>query len=221
VAFQSNNDGEAAIWWRRADGTGSAERLTTPEPGTLHIPDSWSPDGKTLLFDVKKGSDFSLWSLTLPDKKVGPLGNIHSMTAPTSAAFAPDGGWVAYYTSERGLFVQAFPSADTPYQIVASGGVHPVWSPGGRELFFYTGPRNLMVVTVSPRPTFMVTAPTNVPSGGADDHTPYGQRNMDMAPDGKRFLGVVPIASQTGSLTPQIAVVENWFNELTARVPMK
>jgi serine/threonine-protein kinase len=222
VAFQSDHDGDSAIWWRRADGTGAAERLTTPEPGASHVPESWSPDGKTLLFDVMKGSDFSLWSLTMLDRKVAPVVAVHSNFEPTAATFSPDGRWIAYFTSPGGLFVQSFPPTGPPYQIVTPGGVHPLWSPDGRELFFYNGPWSLMVVTVSPPPALSFTVPAPMPSGGAYDHTPYGQRNMDMAPDGKRFLAVVPSgASQTDSIEPQIALVENWFEELKTRAPTK
>jgi Tol biopolymer transport system component len=52
VAFQSDRDGDLAIFWQRADGTTPAERLTKPDKDTAHVPESWSPDGKTLLFSV-------------------------------------------------------------------------------------------------------------------------------------------------------------------------
>jgi hypothetical protein len=42
-------------------------------------------------------------------------------------------------------------------------------------------------------------------------------------PDGKRFVGVIS-ADQTQSATtstPTIQVVEHWFEELKARVPIK
>ena len=55
ITFQSDRDGDGAIFWQRADRTGGAERLTKPEPGTTHIPDAWSPDGKHLLFSVESG----------------------------------------------------------------------------------------------------------------------------------------------------------------------
>ena len=54
VAFQSDRQGDPAIWWQPADG-GTAEKLTTPEPGTSHTPESWSPDGDVLLFSETKG----------------------------------------------------------------------------------------------------------------------------------------------------------------------
>ncbi len=45
VTFQSDRDGDPAIFWQPADG-GTAERLTMPEPGRSHTPESWSPDGQ-------------------------------------------------------------------------------------------------------------------------------------------------------------------------------
>lgn len=45
------------------------------------------------------------------------------------------------------------------------------------------------------------------------------EREYDITPDGKRFIGVVVPAGQSGSAgTPQINVVVNWFEELKRRV---
>src|SRR5262245_35627383 len=63
VAFQSDRDGDLAIYWQRADGSDDAERLTKPEPATSHTPDSWSPQGDTLLYTMSKDSVASVWSL--------------------------------------------------------------------------------------------------------------------------------------------------------------
>ena len=52
VTFQSDREGDLAIFWQRADGTAPAERLTKPEKGTAHVPASWSPQDETLLFTV-------------------------------------------------------------------------------------------------------------------------------------------------------------------------
>jgi Tol biopolymer transport system component len=45
VAFQSESEGDRAIFWQRADFSGTAERLTRPEPGISHVPESWLPQG--------------------------------------------------------------------------------------------------------------------------------------------------------------------------------
>ena len=54
VTFQSDREGDPAIFWQPADG-GTAERLTTPARGTSHAPESWSPDGQVLLFSESEG----------------------------------------------------------------------------------------------------------------------------------------------------------------------
>jgi Tol biopolymer transport system component len=76
VAFQSDRDGDLGIFLQRADGTTAAERLTKPDKDTAHVPESWSPDGKTLLFSVAKGASYSVEALSLPDKKETPFGGI-------------------------------------------------------------------------------------------------------------------------------------------------
>jgi Tol biopolymer transport system component len=72
IAFQSDRDGDAAIFRQRADGTGQPERLTKPEQGESHVPESWSPDGRHMSFSVSKGSTFTLWTWSAADKNAIP-----------------------------------------------------------------------------------------------------------------------------------------------------
>ena len=101
VTFQSDREGDPAVFWQPADG-GTAERLTTPEPGTSHVPESWSPDGEVLLFSATKDSVSSLWTFSLRDRKATPFGDVKGSSLPTNAMFSPDGRWVAYQIGERG-----------------------------------------------------------------------------------------------------------------------
>jgi serine/threonine-protein kinase len=230
VAFQSDRDGDLALFWQRADGTTVAERLTKPDKDTAHVPESWSHDGKTLLFSVAKGSIYAVAALSLPDKKVTAVGDIQSVF-PLSATFSPDGRWVAYSTTAPGaragsLFVQPFPTTGATYPISKGNGFTPMWSPDGKELFYSTGGgggiSQFVAMSVTTRPTFTFGNPVPVPSGFLG-HGQNAERNNDITPDGKRFLGVVA-AGQTASgapAVPQIQVVLNWFEELKARVPTK
>ena len=93
LAFQSGREGDLAIFAQAADGTGTPERLTKPGAGEAHVPQSWL--GNVLLFDLVKGSDTSLWQLSLEDRKVAPFGGVRSSNE-TGATFSPDGRWVAY-----------------------------------------------------------------------------------------------------------------------------
>ena len=69
VAFQSDREGDLAIFWQKADGSAPAERLTKPVKGTSHVPESWSAKANRLAFDVIEGSSFLLWTLSFPDQE--------------------------------------------------------------------------------------------------------------------------------------------------------
>jgi serine/threonine-protein kinase len=217
VAFQSDRDGAPAIFWQRADGTGTAERLTKPDQGTSHVPESWAPDGKRFLFSASKDSHFTLWVFSLQNKEASPYGGVEA-AGPISAQFSPDGLWVAY--TNGGVFVQPFPATGAKYEI--SNDIHPFWAPDGRELFFR--PRGRVAVSaITTKPTFTFGNPAELPLGGFIDDGPRFERNMDITADGKRFIGVIrPGQAQSATtVTQSIQVVEHWFEELKARVPTK
>jgi serine/threonine-protein kinase len=222
VAFQSDREGAPAVFWQPADG-GIAERLTTPDPGTAHVPESWSPSGDTLLFSVRKGSDWTLWTFSIRDRKATPFGSVKSTAFPTNAVFSPDGRWVAYQVGDPGggeatTYVEPFPPTGTKYQVARGG--RPQWSRDGTELFYVPSPSQFMAVTVRMQPTLTFSNPVAVPRGfGIAD--PANTRPYDITPDG-RILGVGSGLTATGSLRlEQVQVVLNWFEELKQRVPTK
>jgi Tol biopolymer transport system component len=228
VVFQSDRGGDHAIFWQAADGSGTAERLTTPAQGETHAPESWSPTGETLLFSITKGSDVSLWTLSLRDRKVAPYGDVHSVY-PTGATFSPDGRWVAYATMEQGkpgttIYVQPFPATGAKYELFVkasnSNTPHkPRWSPDGKELFYVPRLGGFEAVTVTTTPTFAfgnaVTVPRPFQPGAPNSRTLY-----DIMPDG-RFVGLVTVGQTDPTYTaPHIQVVLNWFEELK-RIPAR
>jgi serine/threonine-protein kinase len=223
VAFQSDRDGDLAVFWQPADG-GRAERLTKPEPGTIHVPETWSPTGETFLFNAAKGSEISLWMFSLGDRTATPFSDVRSIIVPTTAAFSPDGRWVAYQRGESNqteatTFVEPFPANGTKYQIARGG--RPQWSRDGTELFLVPAPSVFKVVAITTKPTFAFGNPVDVPRrfGVADPSNP---RPYDVAPDG-RIIGL-GMSSQTRSGAPgpaEIHLVLNWFQELNVRAPRK
>src|SRR5262245_18717512 len=144
VAFQSDREGDRAVFVQRIDGTGVA-RLTTAAKDEAHIPESWSPDGKHLLFSVLKEATYTLWTLSLTDGKTARFGDVHSRE-PTGAVFSHDGRWVAYHSladvaspmdNNSGVFVEPFPATGTFYQAPKiARDFHPLWSRDGTELFY-------------------------------------------------------------------------------------
>jgi len=92
VTFQSDLEGDAGLFWQR-DG-GQAERLTKAERGVSHVPEAWTPDGKTLIFAAMHEGVFTLHSYSRADGRVTPFADIQSIYPP-GAAFSPDGLWLA------------------------------------------------------------------------------------------------------------------------------
>jgi serine/threonine-protein kinase len=226
VAFQSDRDGDLAIFWQLADGTGTAERLTTAETGTVHAPLSWSPDADLFLFEVaKRGGNTSLWMFSLADRKARALGVADSIQA-TGAVFSPDGRWVAYSSKQVRqpndvLYVQPFPPTGAKYQVSkdSEDGHHPVWLSKGRELLFTTGPAQFAIVRATTTPGFAVGVAEPSVGGKMALLSSTSTRPYDVAPDGTGLIGLTA-PDQTGSpIATQIQIVLNWFEELNRLVP--
>ncbi len=226
VVFQSDYAGDPAIFWQPVDG-GVAERLTTPDPGTSHVPEAWSPTEDVLLFNVVNKSKTSLWMMSMHDRKPVRFDDVTSTVLPTDAVFSPDGHWVAYQAGESGsggegiLYVQPFPPTGMKLQIARQAG-RPLWSRDGKQLFFIPAPGQLMVVSItSQQPTFTFTDPVSVPRGFGISG-PLNQRMFDITRDG-RMLGLASPASAPSTATDllQMHVFVNWTEELKQRVPTK
>jgi serine/threonine-protein kinase len=220
LAFQYGPDGDRAVFWQAGDVAGAPERLTKPGAGEVHVPQSWS--GDVLLFDVVKGSDVSLWQISLKDRKATAFGNVRSATE-TGATFSPNGRWVAYSTTEAGatnMFVQPFPATGDKHMLVktnAGSPHHAIWSPQGDALFYVAAPGVFERVSVATGATVSFGHPENIPrpfQGGP----PGSRRLYDMMPD-SRILGIVtPGEPGEGVQVHQIYVVLNWFEDLKARM---
>jgi Tol biopolymer transport system component len=222
VAFQSDREGELAVFVQRMDGNGQAERLTTPAKGTSHVPDSWSPDGEHLLFSEIKGTEVSSWIVSVKDKQVSPFGDIHSLL-PIDAVFSPSGKWVAYQQGRSGdnaVYVQPFPPTGTKYQVSKGPAAHhPAWS-GDKEIVYIPSQANAVVASVTTQPGFAVGKTiVELPAKGLEGG-PGSIRSYDVMPDG-RLLAVVNAETQPSGApeSPQIRVVLNWFEELKQKVP--
>jgi eukaryotic-like serine/threonine-protein kinase len=232
VAFQSDVEGDAGIFWQPADGTGAAERLTKAPQDAAHVPESFSGDGKYLLFTELKGGDYVLHSLSMEHKKSAPLGNVNSVE-PIGATFSPDGHWVAYASNRtgrnspdnNGIFIQPFPATGAVYPMprvrTGSRDFHPVWAPDGKTIFYVANSNQpFAVVSINTQPSLTfgspMLLPANVPRPGLIS---TNVRGYDLLPDG-RVLTLVP-AAPGATLHPEIRVVLNWFEELKRLVPVK
>jgi serine/threonine-protein kinase len=223
IAFQSDRDGYTGIFRTRADGSGTAERLTRPETNSAHRPQSWSADGETLLFSEEKGAatlQSTLWLLTMKDRKTARFGDM----AAREATFSPDGRWIAYQVLSPNagqVFVAPFPWTGTKYLLPLPSAIYPFWSANGNQLITITSFAESHATPVTTTPHFGFGQPVPFPRYGRQETNPAtgGRRNSDMLPDGERVIGVLNRTLSVQSANPGIVIVLNWFEELRHRVP--
>jgi serine/threonine-protein kinase len=224
VVFQSDRQG-GGLYWQRADGTGTAERLTAAEPGVSHVPESWSLVGERLSFSAIAASAVSLWTLDRRTKRVERFGDIESMD-PFNSEFSPDGRWLAY-THRSGasanVYVEPFPPTGARYQITTTNGHHPVWLADGSGLSYRIGGGEQVVVAVNTASGFSVGNPSSAIPKGLPSVYSQSNRSYDLTPDRARFVAVAPNSdTQTGvENTQEIQIVINWLEELKQRVPTR
>jgi serine/threonine-protein kinase len=233
IAFQSDREGDTAVFWQRSDGAGTAERLTKPDERTTHVPHAWSHDGGTLLFsEIHADGTFALKALSVKDRTVTSFGGVQSVRYSPAAVFSPDGRWVAYtvgategnVASNAQVFVQPFPATGAHYPVAR--GLHPLWSRDGGALFYHRLPdtadhmERVTVTSRSGQVNFTFSNPVSLPLREMQYAMPGGERSWDAMPDGKRLLGILPV-SDTAAGRRQINVVLNWTEELKQQVPPK
>ena len=106
---------------------------------------SLSPDGKFLLYGL---DDIMTMPLTGDTK---PEVYLQTKYAEFSAAFSPDGRWVAYGSDESGrdeIWVQGFPERRGKWPVSAGGGRTPAWRADGKELYWVGPDGTLMAASV-------------------------------------------------------------------------
>jgi len=131
---------------------------------------------------------------------------------------SPDGRWLAYQSRETGdweIFVRPFPAVDDgKWQISQGGGLDPLWSRDGKELYYRSSDGDdIHVADMSRGPALaahrlLLKAPT-----GTAFEVNFSDRMFDISRDGRRFL----INTQgTGDKSGDLVIVENFITELRA-----
>ena len=213
VVFRSDRE-DGGLFWKAADGTGATERLLADT--NVFAPSTWSADGRLIFEDQGGRGPRNISMLTVDgEPRVEVL--LDTEFYEGTAAISPDGRWIAYSSDETGqveVHVRPFPAVDSGHwQVSTSGGFQPVWSPHERELI-YRGSGGLIVAPFETEPTFASGTPEFLlDTGGYTNRR--SPRFYDVSPDGQRFL----LTRGDTSTPAQIVVIQDWFEELTARVP--
>lgn len=205
-ASQPKGSDTRAILVRPADGS-SPPRQVWKTTKHVHVFD-WSADGKCILLGGL--DDYSRLGL-LPVTGGEPAPVSEGPFMQSGGAFSPDGKWIAYVTSESGrseVYAKPIEGVGRKVTISTQGGSRPRWSRSGKELF-YQSEDKMMVV----------------PIGGGAELSPGAPRVLfqrqfgmyDVFPDGRFAMFQSPPAVGTTELD----VLDNFFDELRRVAPRR
>ena len=151
-----------------------------------------------------------------PDASARPLivGPYHEYCA----SIHPSGKWIAYNSNESGreeVYVRPYPNIDDGKWLVSTaGGWAARWSNDGSELF-YRQAEKFIRVGVQADTTFRMLDQEVLFEGPYFNGGPW-LHYYDISPIDGRFLLLREDARAT-----ELAVVENWFEELRRRAPVE
>jgi serine/threonine-protein kinase len=187
---------------------------------------AFAPDGKTLAF---VGRTDGKWSLRTAVIRTGPDGLESGATEPfvdvpsgaATAAFSPDGRWLAYTSAESGpfeVYVRRFPDNGTKRLVSSGGGMMPMWSPNGKDIFYRSQDQRLMVASYGVKDGAFIADPPRPWS--AQRLANIGMTgNVDLAPDGTRFVALMPAnAAESRDTRGHYTLVTNFFDTVRRRL---
>lgn len=202
--------GNYDLWTQRADG--SAEAVLQFRHGRNIFHPRWAPDGKWLIFQMlREGTQADVVGIR-PGIDTTPVPLVAGKFFDVFGELSPDGRWLAYQSDETGrfeIYVVPFPNTKTAKWAVSSrGGIHPLWSHRGDELFYRDTTGDFFAVGIKTTPTFSSARPRRL----FEAKRPlYPFSGYAVSADDQRFL--ITRHLHAGS-TDKLIVVENWFEEL-------
>jgi hypothetical protein len=144
-------------------------------------------------------------------------------------ALSPNGRWLAYRTDEGGtteVWVRPFPNVgDGRWQVSVAGGTEPTWSRSGKELFYLTPANELVAAQVTTEPPFAVHNRRVLFTRPSTMALNIATVTYDVSLDDARFLMIHSVGRSRPSYFVsdnaggRIVLVENWIEELKARMP--
>jgi serine/threonine-protein kinase len=214
LTYVSDKAGVENPYARRLDGS-TDERLLVSDRASYPL--SMSRDGTLAFVSVRVGQALDIWILP-PDRKGKPTPWLETPFSEGAPTFSPDGRWLAYVSNDSGrneIYVRPYPGPGEKITISIDGANEPVWTRGGRELFYRNGDQ-IFAVDLSTLPALGAGKARKILERDYE-RTSTLWPNFDVSADGQQFLMV---KSLQGAAPAYVAAVLNWDTELKRLVPI-
>ena len=200
--------------------SGSSPR---PRSSSICFADGWSADGKQLLFSEVTPSIQCAIGQISDRSPVRREAAREKRFCNVFAAVSPRRTLDGLHLERPGrieIYVERYPELGNRQPISTGGGVVPLWSRDGRELFFSSlDGRQMFAVAGAVRDDTRRRASAGVVRIRHALRLAVGIGAYDVAPDG-RFLIIQQWPAEAGGATaPNLIFVQNWFEELKRLVP--
>jgi serine/threonine-protein kinase len=197
------------------DSAQPALLLARDDTSSSLFPLAWSRDGRVLVFSRPSGvTNRDIMTLS---EGGAPEVFLATTRDERAAMFSPDGRWIVYAMQEPGrdeeVYVQPFGQQGGRLVVSRGGGIEPVWSPKGDQIFYRSvDGRRMMAVDIDVRPgqPVRIGAPQLVFEGPFRALGGSFWSNYDVTPDGQRFL-MIETAEERSA---RINLVLNWIDGL-------
>jgi Tol biopolymer transport system component len=134
VAFASDRGGSFQVWVANRDGSG-LRSVTRLEKAFVNV-GAWSPDGRSIAFDVATGEDRHVYVVRVDTGLVTKL--TRGPSSEIDPEWSKDGGWIYFVSSQGGASAiwRVRSTGGEPARLTSEAGFEPRESPDGRTIYF-------------------------------------------------------------------------------------
>jgi hypothetical protein len=225
IAFWSNAQGASGqIDTVEADGSGHPEQLLVSPSGIFgDFPTSFDVARHDLIFTrLLTAAHREIFRLPLQQgAEADPV--LQGAFNRGNAELSPDGRWLVYRSDQSGameVYLQAYPGPGPTVPVSIGGGASVTWFPDGKALGYRLADQMMSVSVETGTGAPRIGRPTEL-FRGSYFASPNGSRQYHIAPDGRFLMLKSSPGSTAGALPPQVVLVQNWLQELNARVPTR
>jgi serine/threonine protein kinase/Tol biopolymer transport system component len=209
VMFSSDRGGLPRAFYEKTVEDASAERRVMEFDDRSAEPRGWSNDDAIFFTRVDPVTRWNIYRVAASGGSA-PVPVIVGPAIEVGGRLSPNGRWLGYLSDETGrldMFVQPA-SLPGPKLQLSTGGVELAWwMPDGRQLLHLKRDKTLWSVTVD-----LDASPPRIDAPKQVGAFPANLVAMDLAPDGRRFLALVPERTGIGAIT----IVQSWQAALAA-----